>query len=662
MRSGCFIHILIIYYFFSVVQYPAEIDKKNFRETVSPHFALKGTIRLNKRNSNIPSRERKDSVTETERRGMQQGFPVRKDADRSINPPINRPDGPREVPLSLRQGKIPVREDAATGRTFPVLNRFGKKPDAVPVTEEPVAETEIEPVTDESAMETEPEAVVDEPAVEAEPEAVVDVPATEAEPEAVVDSPAVEAEPEAVVDEPAVEAEPEATVEEPVVEAEPEPVVDEPVVEDEPEPVVDEPVVEDEPEPVVDEPISEAEPEPVVDEPISEAEPEPVTEEPAVEAEPEPVDDDPLEPPVFIQKKRTAYVQALDEPVQTEDPLEATRVFDKVPPAVVPAVPEEPMSADTGSDTTGNGSKKLWILPLLIAILAAVGLCIGIPAMVSREGNPDFDMSADYESTPEGQETGGTAVETQPDDQPAKFSVTLTLPGQSPITVSTAEITLADLLDQIGYTIQDSDWFPVDPGTLLTEDTSITVETIVYTTETETITLPYETIVTELQTIPRGQKDVFQKGQTGTKVITYAIESVGGREISRTVSSEKITKQPVNESYQLGVGGTLVGNDGKTYSYSYYRVVNATYYDLKGATYLGYDADESVVAVDKNCIPLGTKIYVKNDQFDFGVRTAADTGSFKGWEVDIWLDDSNPQKAAFAQIGYVKDMVIYYLD
>ena len=333
MRSGCFIHILIIYYFFSVVQYPAEIDKKNFRETVSPHFALKGTIRLNKRNSNIPSRERKDSVTETERRGMQQGFPVRKDADRSIDPPVNRPDGPREVPLSLRQGKIPVREDAATGRTFPVLNRFGKKPDAVPVTEEPVVETEIEPVTDESAMETEPEAVVDEPAVEAEPEAVVDVPATEAEPEAVVDSPAVEAEPEAVVDEPAVEAEPEATVEEPVVEAEPEP---------------------------------------VVDEPISEAEPEPVTEEPAVEAEPEPVDDDPLEPPVFIQKKRTAYVQALDEPVQTEDPLEATRVFDKVPPAVVPAVPEEPMSADTGSDTTGNGSKKLWILPLLIAILAAV--------------------------------------------------------------------------------------------------------------------------------------------------------------------------------------------------------------------------------------------------------------------------------------------------
>ncbi len=636
MRSGCFIHILIIYYFFSVVQYPAEIDKKNFRETVSPHFALKGTIRLNKRNSNIPSRERKDSVTETERRGMQQGFPVRKDADRSIDPPVNRPDGPREVPLSLRQGKIPVREDAATGRTFPVLNRFGKKPDAVPVTEEPVAETEIEPVTDESAMETEPEAVVDVPATEVEPEAVVDVSATEAEPETVVDEPAVEAEPEAVVDAHAVEAEHETVVDEPAVEAEPEATVKEPVVEAEPEPVVDEPVIEDEPEPV--------------------------TEEPAVEAEPEPVDDDPLEPPVFVQKKRTAYVQALEEPVQAEDPLEATRVFDKVQPAVVPAVPEEPVSADTGSDTTGNGSKKLWILPLLIAILAAVGLCIGIPAMVSHGGNPDFDMSADYESTPEGQETGGTAVETQPDDQPAKFSVTLTLPGQSPITVSTAEITLADLLDQIGYTIQDSDWFPVDPGTLLTEDTSITVETIVYTTETETITLPYETIVTELQTIPRGQKDVIQKGQTGTKVITYAIESVGGREISRTVSSEKITKQPVNESYQLGVGGTLVGNDGKTYSYSYYRIVNATYYDIKGATYLGYDADESVVAVDKNCIPLGTKIYVKNDQFDFGVRTAADTGSFKGWEVDIWLDDSNPQKAAFAQLGYVKDMVIYYLD
>ena len=136
-----------------------------------------------------------------------------------------------------------------------------------------------------------------------------------------------------------------------------------------------------------------------------------------------------------------------------------------------------------------------------------------------------------------------------------------------------------------------------------------------------------------------------------------------GEEISREQSGESITKYPVEEISTLGIGGTLVGSDGNTYSYSYYKVCNATYYDIEGITYLGYNADESVVATDKSCIPMGTKLYVKNDTFDFGVRTAADTGSMiQGWEVDIWLSDSNPQKAAFAKGGYWNDMRVYFLD
>ena len=451
---------------------------------------------------------------------MQQGYPVRDDATLTINRPINRPSGPREVPPAMRQGKIPVRQNASTGRTYPVMNRGSQAPSGV--------QGRVQTGTGQQIP----------------------------------------------------------------------------------------------------------------------------TQQNPVRQNPVAVRETPVRP--------------------SENTLHTTQEFQKVPAA----------APHTGKNTTPNPTlpspRKLWILPLAIAILVALGLCIGIPAALSAEPDtlPDFDMSADYENTAETagemlEETAGVgrpeAEETEtepPETEPpvVKFGVTLTFYDRDPITVSTSEITLGALLEQVGYTVQDSDKFPLDLTTLLTEETTIAVDTVEYGTVTETITLPYASKVNNVQTIPRGQKNVVQYGQNGTKTITYTTKMVNGVETERSVASEEITKYPVDEIYDLGVGGTLVGNDGKTYSYSYYRLVKATYYDIEGLTYLGYNADESVVAVDMDYIPLGTKLYVKNDQFDFGVRTAADTGSMiEAWEVDIWLSDSNPQKAAFAQIGYM-DMIAYFLD
>ncbi|MBQ8401606.1 MAG: G5 domain-containing protein [Clostridia bacterium] len=458
----------------------------------------------NQNRQNIP-RNRQDSISPEQRRGMQQGYPIREDATQTIERPINRPTGPREVPQSMRQGKIPVRQNANTGRTYPVMNRGAGSPAA------------------------------------------------------------------------------------------------------------------------------------------------------------------------HTPAQKSAQTEIMDRPRPQrpkEDPLEATREF----PVVSGAVQQQ-------TDTAAKRSvplKKLWILPVVIAVLTALGLCVGIAAALSAEpaALPDFDMSATYvpeteELSEELHETAGVAraentEETEPPEtEPPvpKFNVTLTFYERDPITVSTDPITLGELLLQVGYTVEETDKFPLDLDAMLTEETTIAVDTVQYDTMTETVTLPYQAKVTNVQTIPRGQKNVIQAGKNGQKTITYSIKLVNGVETERVVEKEEITVAPVDEVSHLGVGGTLVGNDGQTYSYSYYRIVNATYYDIEGLTYLGYDADESVVAVDMDYIPLGTKIYVKNSQFDFGVRTAADTGSMiEGWEVDIWLSDSNPQKAAFAQIGYVKDMVIYYLD
>lgn len=322
---------------------------------------------------------------------------------------------------------------------------------------------------------------------------------------------------------------------------------------------------------------------------------------------------------------------------------------------------------------TNTGKFPKVVIPALCSVFAVLLLCILLPLTLSAKQNysPDFDMTAALSENVHTLETltdeqiRGIPVGEDSEIQPLarKFLVTIDFFDKESISVSTSAITLASLLEKVGYTPRESDLFPCGMETELTEETVLTVDTILYQTVTETVTIPYESEVVNVQTIPRGTKEVSQEGKNGSKTLTYSVELINGQETGRTLVSEVVDVEPVKEIAQLGVGGTFTGNDGKTYSYSYYRIVNATYYNLEGPTYLGYNADESVIAVDPRYIPLGTKVYVKNDKYDFGVRIAADTGSMIiGWEVDIWIGANNPQLPAFAHTGYHYDMRVYYLD
>lgn len=369
-----------------------------------------------------------------------------------------------------------------------------------------------------------------------------------------------------------------------------------------------------------------------------------------------------------------------------QDPMEKTTFFDHS--TLHKTTDSSPSDTATGKKLSPHRKPKVQskrYIPFLLlsaAVLVIAVLAVILPT-VFRQNTPsvDYDMSegfapdaltvpdtetkteTDPTDTPDSSVNDSAAEETETVAQEVKFNVTLTFFDRDPITVSTGRITLGELLEKVGYTVRDTDKFPLDLREELIEDATIAVDTVTYTTATETIAIPYSSRETEVQTIPRGTKEIAQYGQNGEKTITYNVTICNGEEISREKTGESITKYPVEEISTVGVGGTLVGSDGNTYSYSYYKVVSATYYDIEGITYLGYNADESVVATDLNYIPMGTKLYVKSDSFDFGVRTAADTGSMiNGWEVDIWLSDSNPQKAAFAKGGYWTDMRVYFLD
>lgn len=373
-------------------------------------------------------------------------------------------------------------------------------------------------------------------------------------------------------------------------------------------------------------------------------------------------------------------------------------------------VNESMVKSSANGGKTKNKQKKMLVLTaavavIIIAALTSVIVCVNIAAEKNRPADINIgDVGEDYvdlennsetmkETAPETEKPAETAAETdaetsgettsaetnspdtetepetEPETQPQpkpeeqKFNVVLDFYDKDDVEVSTAKMTLAELLSQCEITLEEGEIPSISLDSVIAADTTITINKYEYKSETVSEEIPYESTVTETDLIPRGEKNYSQYGENGQANKYYTVEYINGQENSRTLDYEETVKYPVNEVYEEGVGGSFVGSDGVTYSYSYRKVVPATYYNIEGLTYLGTMADESVIAVDKDNIPLGTRLYVKNDRYDFGVRVASDIGGqVDEWEIDIWLSSSNPYYPSFSREGYIYDMEIYYID
>ena len=373
-------------------------------------------------------------------------------------------------------------------------------------------------------------------------------------------------------------------------------------------------------------------------------------------------------------------------------------------------VNESMVKSSANGGKTKNKQKKMLVLTAAVAVIiiaALTSVIVGVNIAAEKNSPADInigDVGEDYvdlennsetmkETAPETEKPAETAAETdaetsgettsaetnspdtetepetEPETQPQskpeeqKFNVVLDFYDKDDVEVSTAKMTLAELLSQCEITLEEGEVPSISLDSVIAADTTITINKYEYKSETVSEEIPYESTVTETDLIPRGEKNYSQYGENGQANKYYTVEYINGQENSRTLDYEETVKYPVNEVYEEGVGGSFVGSDGVTYSYSYRKVVPATYYNIEGLTYLGTMADESVIAVDKDNIPLGTRLYVKNDRYDFGVRVASDiAGQVDEWEIDIWLSASNPYYSAFSREGYIYDMEIYYID
>ncbi len=254
-------------------------------------------------------------------------------------------------------------------------------------------------------------------------------------------------------------------------------------------------------------------------------------------------------------------------------------------------------------------------------------------------------------------------AETAPvDAEPQIYTVRVEGYGREPVTETTESVTVAQFLEAVGITLTENDRPAIPVDTVIEGDMTVVIDHVEYRVEEVNEPMPFTAETREVQTIPRGETKMVQAGEDGVVTVSYRVEIVNGTEVGRTTAEANVTKEPVPEITEIGVGGELVGADGKTYTYSYMRVVSASAYRLEGPTWLGHDASEKTVAANLGNLPLGTKLYVKSGAYDFGPRTVEDTGTVEGYDILLWIPADSPLMEAFAANPTLNDVVIYYLD
>lgn len=204
--------------------------------------------------------------------------------------------------------------------------------------------------------------------------------------------------------------------------------------------------------------------------------------------------------------------------------------------------------------------------------------------------------------------------------------------------------TVSSILADAGIDLAPED--TVSPGAdeVLAEGSDITVRRVMVRNEEVREAIPYESTTVSTSALRYGESRVAIAGQNGEKVTTFRVEYHDGEEYSRTSLSTEIAKQPVTEVIEIGTGG-MVEYNGNQYTYSKVYEMKATAYTTEGKSWKrtasGTIARVGAVAVDRNVIPLGTRLLIKgsNGSWMYGVAVAEDTGgAIKGNKIDLYFD------------------------
>lgn len=182
----------------------------------------------------------------------------------------------------------------------------------------------------------------------------------------------------------------------------------------------------------------------------------------------------------------------------------------------------------------------------------------------------------------------------------------------------------------------------VEPGIDVRPTENIAIKVIALKDETvereETLTAP---LLREPDyTMEKGNEELVEQGQDGTKKVTVKVFYEDGKQVAEQVLGEKVVVEPKPQVIKVGARDTVDTSRGAM-RFRRTMLMEASAYhphdgSAEGITATGIPAGHGIVAVDPAVIALGTRLFIPG----YGLALAADTGgAIVGNRIDLCMED-----------------------
>lgn len=214
---------------------------------------------------------------------------------------------------------------------------------------------------------------------------------------------------------------------------------------------------------------------------------------------------------------------------------------------------------------------------------------------------------------------------------------------------TTKTTTVKEFLEEQNVVLGENDTVNPKGSTAIEDGMKITVKrekTRIHSREAD---LPYDVKIETTTDLKPGERKVKQDGQNGIVTRDFEIRYFGGEMVDEQQVSSLILKEPQTEIILEGAKNVITDpNTGKTYTFKKMLNMEATAYThgpndrWYGKTASGMPTFVGMVAVDRNTIPLGTRLYVEG----YGLAHAGDVGgAVKGNIIDLYMNSEKEARA-----------------